>query len=163
MKEIPLTQGKVALVDDGDYEHLSQWKWHAKIDRHTWYAKRGEYHDGKQTTVYMHHVIFGDKGVDHIDRNGLNNVRSNLRLATPKENSRNRKAQDNSICPFKGVSWKKSSGEWVARITVIGKTRHLGYFDSMVRAACAYDDAARLHFGEFARLNFPRKETFHGA
>lgn len=90
--------------------------------------------------------------VDHIDGDGLNNSRSNLRLATRHENARNRTANLNGS-GYKGVSWNKNHGAWSARIFLSGKNRHLGYFTSIAAAAAAYDIAASEAFGEFARLN----------
>ena len=153
MKEIKLTQGKVALVDDADYEWLSQWKW-----TYGGYAFR-MIRDGtrKQRMIYMHRVIMDaqpGEQVDHINRDGLDNRRENLRLCSSSQNNGNqRKTRGSSR--FKGVSWHKEGRKWQTGIKLHGTQRHLGLFTDEVEAAHAYDDAAREKFGEFARVNFP--------
>jgi hypothetical protein len=151
--EIPLTQGQVAIVDDADYVRLSQWKWFARKDRNTYYAHRN---DGKRI-VYMHRAIAGVSDskvhIDHIDGNGLNNCRSNLRTATYAQNGRNHRIHRNNSTGFIGVSFYEN--KWVARITVAHKIIYLGCFENAVAAARARDSAALTMHGEFARLNFP--------
>lgn len=152
MKEIQLTQGKVALVDDEDYEYLNQWKWYACKICHVYYAIRRPKTNGKYTSVYMHREILNTpKGiqVDHEDHNGLNNQRANIRLATNSENSRNRKLIKGK---YKGVyhSGKKT---WRAYITVNKKPVCLGIFRSEKDAAVAYNKEAKKHYAEFACLN----------
>lgn len=157
-KEIQLTQGKVAIVDDGDYEYLSQFKWFARKNTNVWYAQRhSPYVDGKRKTIHMHREIMsasGEHKVDHLDGNGLNNVRSNLRLATQAQNQYNRPKQANNASGFKGVHLRASDNVWVAHITHDGIRKHLGRFSSSEEAARAYDAAAKEFHGEFARLNF---------
>jgi hypothetical protein len=162
MKEITLTHGKTALVDDADFEHLSQFKWHAAKEGNIWYAVRTASRREGRSSVRMHRLIIGAKPgtrVDHMDCNGLNNQRHNLRLCTHQQNLCNRPATNANTSGFKGVSWYKRYQKWEANIAVNGKKRRIGYFDSLVKAACAYDDAARELHGEFARVNFPR---WHG-
>lgn len=156
MKEIQLTQGKVALVDDDDYEWLNQWKWcafHAYGDNY--YAARGIKLLGKTTTIMMHRVILGltdpSVYVDHIDGDGLNNKRVNIRTATNKENSRNRGPKCGK--EYKGVFWHKSRKKWGATIVVDRRTHNLGRFNSKHDAAKAYNEAAIKYHGEFAWLN----------
>jgi len=100
MKEVGLTQNKVALVDDKDFEYLNQWKWHVLKDYLTYYAARNiRLANGKQTSIRMHRVILNvPKGMvtDHIDHNGLNNQKANLRICDASENNMNRKSQRNS-------------------------------------------------------------------
>jgi hypothetical protein len=150
MKEIKLTQGKVALVDDEDFEYLNQWKWHAHKDRlNYWYAIRTV--SGKR--IPMHRQIMNtpkDRQVDHIDHNGLNNQRSNLRNCTRSQNQMNRKAFGKS--KYIGVNFK--SNKIVAQIHVHGKKYHLGYFNTEEAAAIARDIASKKYYGEFANLNF---------
>lgn len=156
-REIVLTRGKVAIVDAADYEWLNQWQWHARSDGYVWYAARHErLPDGTQVTIRMHRQILGAVPgalVDHCDMNGLNNRRSNLRLASMQENQRNRNAQSNNTSGYKGVSWHQRHGKWYAHITVDGRRKHLGHFDTAEEAANAYNEAACIHYGEFARLN----------
>jgi hypothetical protein len=153
MKEIPLTQGLVALVDDNDFEELSKFKWHAKKDRNTYYANRTI---GRKT-VKMHRVILGlnsryQQG-DHKDGDGLNNQRHNLRVVTRRRNGANRRKHATCSSKFKGVYLDK--GKWRARLGLNKKKIELGYFVDETCAAKAYDVAAKQHFGEYACLNFP--------
>jgi hypothetical protein len=103
----------------------------------------------------MHNVILGVKGVDHKDGDGLNNRRNNLRVATQAQNSKNRgKRRRCSSSPYIGVWWHKRIGKWQVGIGTNYTITHLGYFDDPIDAARAYDAAARLLHGEFARVNF---------
>lgn len=152
MKEIPLTQGKVTLVDDADYEYLNQFKWCAWHNQNgIWYAVR------TPMRVYhaMHRVILGITDsktyTDHIDGDGLNNQRSNLRLATPAQNVRNTRIQKNNKSGHKGVSWDKTSNKWRTAIQVDGKGKTLGRFSKIEDAIAAYEEAATKLFGEFKR------------
>lgn len=166
-RAIPLTQGKIAIVDDADYEYLNQFRWFASKDKNTWYAMRTvPRSNGKETKVSMHRDLLGvlsDAHVDHVDMNGLNNTRGNIRPCTGVENRRNRGAQRNNTSGFKGVTWHKASNKWRAQIRQDGTRKHLGLFDSPEDAARAYDTAARELHGSFARPNFatqaPREES----
>lgn len=158
-REIQLTQGKVALVDDADYEFLSRWKWHACRSRGKWYARRNErLGNGKRILVQMQHVLCG-KGSDHKDGDGLNNQRDNLRVATHHQNCLNRPPKKGSSSKYKGVSWYKRGKSWGAYIKLDGKQYHLGRFSTEEEAARAYDAAALHLHGEFAWLNFPAQKT----
>ena len=169
MKEIRLTQGKVALVDDEDYEKLSQFRWYAWRD-----PKNDRYYAGrnitlqqkpklKATSIKMAREILGvtdpKTHVDHIDGNTLNNVRSNLREATPTQNQANRTASSriNSL-GFRGIAFDTRSGRskpWRAQINLNGKRTTLGTFASAEEAARAFDKAAKELYGEFCgKLNF---------
>ncbi|HEY1248462.1 MAG TPA: AP2/ERF family transcription factor [Nitrososphaera sp.] len=156
MKEIPLTRGEVALVDDEDYDWLMQWKWHYTSNG---YAAR---RDGKYgPIILMHRQILGlepgDKTQsDHIDRDKVNNQRFNLRIASNRQNSMNtstRKILFRSS-EYKGVTQYRD-GRWMARIMVNYQQIFLGYFNTEEEAARAYDEAAIRYFGEYAYLNFP--------
>ena len=156
-KQILLTQGKVAIVDDGDYRYLNQWKWLAAKQGNTWYAHRAIRIDGKQQILSMHRLLMpttGEALIDHIDRDGLNNQRSNLREATVSQNQMNSVSHANSSSKYKGVSWHKRRKAW--QVNVLRKS--YGYFDSEVEAALEYNKVAPILFGEFARLNIVKEE-----
>lgn len=146
MKEIPVTGGYVALVDDEDYDRVSAHRWRYDAGRHTMYAKSEI--NGK--TMGMHYFITGRKFTDHRDGNGLNNQKANLRKANRSLQRAN--SVHNHELP-RGVSKKKDRNKWQAQIRVRGKLKYLGAFDSVEEAAAAYDKEARKHFGEFATLN----------
>ena len=114
-------------------------------------------------TGYLHRLIMGAPGVDHIDGNRLNNSRSNLRIATAQQNCRNRSKFAGGTSKFKGVHWSKSKKKWRGKITDGYKSIHLGYFADEVACASAYDVAAQRIHGEFARLNFSPSTTQAGA
>ena len=158
---IALTRGKVAIVDKEDYERLSQYKWYASESKGRFYACRKN-----KRAVYMHREIMrAAKGmvVDHIDGNGLNNRRSNLRVCRVCENIRNRRGAGGRS-RYKGVSFVKHLKKWKAEITCGGRRRHLGCFEEEIEAARAYDGKARELFGEFAYVNLPEggcKSTRH--
>ena len=168
--EIPLhgrkAAGRVAFVDDGDWDMLMQYRWHIKED----FGPDGRRVSGPYalTSIYlgnrrsvplsMHQFLTGFAQTDHWDGNGLNNQRSNLRPATSGQNSANRrKRQRGCSSRFKGVSWYKRTGRWQAYAQINGRIKCLGYFDSEEEAARAYDAAVLEAWGEFARPNFPRE------
>lgn len=158
MREILLSQGKIAFVDDEDYEAISAKKWSVVKSWNSFYARRYERIDGVQTIVYMHRLLANavkNQQVDHKDQNTLNNCKDNLRLCSNTENSQNRKKRK-TLSPkseFKGV--RPKGGRFIARIKIDGKDCFLASFKSEVEAAKAYDRAAIQYFGEFASLNFP--------
>lgn len=153
-KQIPLTQGLLATVDDADFEWLNQWKWYAAKIGKTFYAVRA---DGKfpfRKHIYMHTEIMSTpKGMktDHRDHDGLNNTRVNLRNCTHAQNQQNRDRLPNNTSGYKGVSWNK--GKWQAHISVDNKLIGLGRFSDVKDAARAYNEAAKNFYGEFALLN----------
>ena len=162
MKEIPLTQGKIALVDDGDFESVSRFKWHAHFDGYNWYAKKKNGIQGtrKRGVVHkpiaMHNFIMEPPPgvvIDHKDWNGLNNQRHNLRICTQAQNCQNGRQRKGNKSGFKGVSWKKRNKKWCTQIAVFGKVIHVGLFDVATDAARAYDAAAMKYHGEFALTN----------
>lgn len=161
MKLIPLTQGKFAIVDDEDYELLNQYKWYARKERktgNTYYAMRNSTNpDGRRITVLMHKFLTSYSRTDHINGNGLDNRRENLREVTHRQNIQNSVRQKGKISSaYKGVRLHKSSNKWQSRISVEGKAINIGYFDDEIVAATAYDTYARFYHKEYAVLNFPK-------
>lgn len=177
MKEIALSkEGKnrgkyAALVDDDDYEWLNQWRWCAYEDRNITYAIRTYVDkDNRQShTTSMHRQILGltDPKIkcDHRDHDGLNNQRSNLRVATHAQNMANLRPRKNTTSKYKGVKAVEYKSEsrhtinWHASMKINGACTHLGSFKTEEEAAIAYDEAAKIHHGEFANLNFPLLTT----
>lgn len=178
--EIPLGgrtyPGRVAIVDAVDADIVGKAKWSAIVpdanrDRGdevhlTEYAvtnNRSGLFDGFPTRPFLHRVIMGitDRRVqiDHINRNGLDCRRSNLRICSQQENVFNTRPHKVSTSRFKGVYWYSSAKRWRAVIRPCGKHVHLGTFTSEADAAIAYDNAARKFFGEFAYLNFPDRKA----
>lgn len=160
MKRIALTKDKFALVDDSDYDRLNQWKWHSSLSRKTCYACRKGRKGKESKKIIMHREILGlrpgdGRIVDHIDGNGLNNQRSNLRLCAHQENMLNRPGNRGSKSKYKGIYWSERKRRWIAEIRYKLKKERLGLFKSEVDAAMAYDRRAKELFGEFAKLNFP--------
>lgn len=157
-KQIELTQGKVAIVDDEIYEKLICHNWIAQNNHGCWYAfyepKKGR---KERRHINMHYVILNislSKFVDHINDDTLDYRKENLRECTKAEYIRKKKITKANTSGFKGVS-KDNSGKWTANIWVNGKQKYLGRYYSKKEAALAYDQAAKEYFGEFARLNFP--------
>ena len=153
MKEIKLSQGQVALVDDHDFEWLNQWRWYAYRGVYSYYAIRDVYINKKYVHIRMHRLILGASGkilIDHKDRNGLNNQRDNLRLCNNSQNCVN-KCKKKGSNTYKGVSTYHK--KWRAYISFNKKWHHLGYFTSEIEAAKAYNEAAKIYHKEFANLN----------
>lgn len=153
--DIPLTKGKFATIDACDLDHVMKWSWHACNPRreHRWYAGAGTVNK----KLRLHRYLLGNPAslVDHRDGDGLNNRRSNLRVATNSQNQFNmRRKTTPGRTPFKGVA--PNGPGWCAMIGVKGQRLYVGQFRAAEDAARAYDDAARKHFGEFACVNFPR-------
>lgn len=163
MIEILLTQGQVAMIDDDDFELVSQHKWFAerrvKRKKIKWYACTNIWVSTNRFRILrMHSLIMGKKPgleIDHKDNNGLNNQKSNLRFVTRAQNLINRSGRSSSSSKYKGVSLSMRNGKWMARICRDGRQIYLGYFDNEVKAAEVYDEAAKVLHEEFARLNFP--------
>lgn len=156
MKEIKLTQGKVTLVDDEDYEYLNQFRWYAHKDCKTYYAIKNIRNDGKRSTITMHQKIMKTpKGMktDHKDHDGLNNQKYNLRICSTQQNGANREKQIGCSSDFKGVFWSKRDKKWAACIGINKKSKRLGLFNSEIEAALVYNKVAKEKFGEFARIN----------
>ena len=161
MKKILLTQGKFALIDDEDYEWLSKYKWCAHKLFNTFYAERHN-PDNHDKIIKMHREILGlteeNKNlVDHKDRNGLNNQRYNLRIASHSINKYNCKLYKSNSSGQRGVTWSKDKRKWMVKINKNGDSIFYGYFSNIIEAAKAYDKAAIRFYGKDAKLNFPLK------
>lgn len=155
MREITLTQGKFAQVDDEDYEKVSKFRWCAEKLGHVFYAKRWVTIDGKAVGIRMHRLIVslerGDSRlVDHKDGNGLNNQKSNLRICTKAQNQFNMRRNSRNTSGYRGVSRGKKPGTWCARIRSSGKYLYLGSYHSKEDAYVAYCKAAKELRGEYA-------------
>lgn len=156
---IHLQSGLVAIVDSTEFEVVSNHVWTAVKKGHTYYAVRKlRISPGKhgRMTQYMHTLITGYTRTDHINGNGLDNRKENLRNSTKAQNNRNRRKILKSSSRFKGVTWDKLNNSWQSKIGFNGKTHMLGRYISEEEAARVYDEAARKYFGEFASLNFPK-------
>jgi hypothetical protein len=165
MMTVPLygakAAGRDALVDDADYELVSQYRWNVWEVRRSNGTMAGPYArslvstGGSKITIYMHGLIMCGIRIDHADHDGLNNQRSNLRPVTQSQNARNARPYAGGASPFKGVHWHQSNGKWEASVRAGGKYIFRARFVSEEAAARAYDAAAREAFGEYACLNFP--------
>ena len=157
MKTIHLTQGQITFVDDEDYDYLNQWKWYAKRCNNLYYAGRNVVlKNEKHTSILMHKVILptsnGKIQVDHIDRNGLNNQKYNLRKATNTQNAINSIHWNSS--KYRGVHFNKRINKYQVHISVNGRKKSLGTFIDPIIAAKKYDKYALKYHGEFAIINF---------
>jgi hypothetical protein len=146
----------VAIVDESDYDGAMQaGPWHAVRSHRTFYARRNVVKPGgRRGAIALHTFLTGWPQVDHVNGDGLDNRRSNLRSATSNQNRMNRRRHSNNTSGYKGVTWHGRSGRWRARIGVAGRKLSLGLHETPEVAARAYDAAALQHFGEFAALNF---------
>jgi len=144
-------------VDPEDYLWLAQLRWYCHKGARTYYAVRQAKTESSKIMIYMHRLIAETAArmvCDHINHNGLDNRKANLRNCTIKQNSANSRPRRNSTSKYKGVAWSKRQKKWFASIQTDGKTIHLGYFDDEIAAGRAYDEAAKKYQGEFANLNF---------
>lgn len=171
MKTIPLTKGLVAVIDDADYELVSEYSWYASQPKkriNKWYARAHVKGSHPPKRIYLHRLIMGfpRNQVDHKNGDSLNCQKENLRVATNQQNSFNSRRKGH-LHRFRGIT-KRAKGygctrdTWIAQIKVNYKTIHLGVFHSEVEAAKAYDVAALNHFGEFAQTNFKWKRGPRG-
>lgn len=171
MKRIELTKGKYALIDDRDLDLVSRYKWYfsgGKLPYAHAYVKtsiqrdrdcKGRFLAGEKAPrryVSMHRLILGAKlgqSVDHVNGDGLDNRRENLRLCTQAQNMRNTRLRSNNTSGYKGVSWDKHRNYWTARIKVNGHYLYLGRFTNKEEAAKIYNEYAMKYFKDFARIN----------
>lgn len=154
-RTIALTQGKFAIVDEEDYEYLIQWEWKCSgryASRYVW--------DGKKVThILMHRIVANTpKGMrtDHINHDGFDNRKSNLRICTQSQNCHNKRSnkdKNKGASKYKGVYFSKLLNKWHVQINIKGKNTHLGVFIEEEDAAIAYNVAAQLFFNEYAYLN----------
>ena len=152
---IPLTRGHFAIVDTDDLPAvMAAGKWQVNQCDGRLYAA----HATNQGNIRLHTFLTGWPLVDHINGDGLDNRRTNLRAVTPSQNGANISSPSHNTSGYKGVSFYRRTGRWRAYITVDQVNRHLGYFATSADAARAYDAAASTTWGEFARLNFPSNE-----
>ena len=150
MKTIRTKSGDEYSVDDDDYELLSKYKWSTSHQSGLNYA---------QCRIAMHRLVMDfpkDMIVDHVNGDTQDNRKENLRVCTQTQNMFNRKSHKNSLTGYKGVSWHKVRKKWRVQISINGKPKTKGYFDCLLEAAKEYDRLAIVHFGEYARLNFPK-------
>lgn len=156
VKEIPVTKGDIAIVDDDDYEYLAQFKWYL---HDAGYAVANI----KGTKKYMHRLILSAKKgdvVDHVNHNPLDNRKENIRICTQRENMRNSRNYGGRS-KYRGVTeYKRSKYKWAAKIVVEEGTINIGYYHTEIEAAYAYDLAAKEYYGEFALLNNVKVKNF---
>lgn len=156
MKQIMLTQDKIAIIDDDDFERLNHYKWHAWWSGYGWYVKRSNknHHINRESTLIHREIMNAPKNVqvDHINGDGLDNRKENLRFVTNQQNAFNKKsAHKNNKLGIKGVCWNKERKKFEAQIMLNYKRIHLGRFNVLGDADSAYRKAEEKHFGEFAR------------
>jgi hypothetical protein len=158
MKIIPVGRTHFALVDDEDYEALSKLKWYAFKSNNVIYARHVIIRKDLKKWVFMHRMIMGDEDqeliFDHKNGDGLDNQRHNLRPCARFENNRNNRISKRNKSGFKGVRWYRDCPKpWISSIMINRKALHLGVFSNPEDAARAYNEAAKKHHGEFAKLN----------
>lgn len=155
MREIPLTKGRIALVDEDLYDELSQYKWHCNSNG---YAGRRVSVEGRSVIELMHRRVmglrFGDGlMVDHINLDKTDNRVCNLRVCTHSQNQMNKVSRKGSSSKYRGVGFHKKSGKWMAAIRHNQVREYLGVFEKEEDAAVAYNEASMKYHGEYARLN----------
>jgi hypothetical protein len=152
---VPVSGGKYfAKIDPEDYEEISQCRWYIKKPARKYYS----YYAYNRKRLLMHRKIMNPPGgiaIDHINGDGLDNRRTNLRIADACQNQWNQRPKENGTSKFKGVVRHKEDKKWRVKIRYRGKHIWLGNYDNEIEAARAYDRAAVKYFGAFARLNFP--------
>lgn len=146
MKRIKLTKGKVSIVDDDLFEYLNRFKWHASKNGNVFYARRAISMNPGYHGLYLHHIVIGfplhKKQIDHINGDGLDNRRKNLRIVTQRQNLSNLKIhrEGKTSSMYVGVYWHSPYKKWASKIRVNGKRIFLGYFTNEKRAGEAYQN-----------------------
>lgn len=153
---VPLTQGYEAIIDAKDTPLVEGMNWRALVDQHTVYAVRSGARSKveKRKTIYMHRLfatVPDSMELDHVDGNGLNNRRENLRVATALQNRRNQKLGKRNKVGLKGVSWSKAAKKWQASIRVNNKGVYLGIFETPEEAHAAYIAAIPKYHGDWGK------------
>lgn len=159
MKEIPLTKGKVAIVDDDDFDRLNNYSWYYN---NSGYVARKLRTKGVQTTILMHREIMNPpKGmvIDHINHNPLDNRKENLRITTQSFNIRHSKLRKNNTSGFIGITKVKRKKEWMAQLTLNRKCINLGYYETPEEAAKVYQDYVRKLWEEAGHEYIPISEV----
>ena len=156
--KMALTQGQFALMSVSDLPLVESRRWYAvkASSGLTWYAMTGKngLPDGMSRLMHRHiAAVSPGECVDHVDGNGLNNLRENIRCATRSQNNQNSRRRRDSSSGYKGVYFHRASGKWMARVGINGKHRYLGLYDTALKAAVAYDACVVSNFGEFAKTN----------
>jgi hypothetical protein len=151
---VTLTQGYVATIDRADVARVSRYNWYAFPRRHAVYAMARIPGNASDTRISLHRFIAArddDLDIDHKDGDGLNNRRRNLRPATRLQQAMNRSLRGGGSNAYRGARWVPKRNKWVAKITIEGKVRYIGHYDTEQEAARAYQYVARRVFGEFYR------------
>lgn len=155
---IDLSQSKIAIVDLRDLHLVENQKWNLMRGKKTHYAVRRDRLDcGKVKSVFLHRLIMQPPEgmvVDHINGDGLDNRRANLRVVTVAQNNLNSRVRSDNVSGLKGAYYDKKTGSYYSRITVNGEKIHLGTFPTAEAAALAYADASKKHHGEYGRTHF---------
>lgn len=154
MKQLPLKDGKVALIDDEDFEWANQWKWSL---RSRGYVNRTS---GKKT-IWLHREIMKTPqgfDTDHINGDKLDNRKLNLRICTHSQNLMNQKLNSKNTSGFRGIVWKPKRKKWQVQIKKNQKIYHGGYFKNKLEAVRVYNIKVKELFGEFARLNIIKEK-----
>lgn len=159
--EVKLSQNKIAIIDKSDFEKVGKYNWSALKYKNGYYAGR-MFANGpkKRKMIYMHRFILDltnkNDHTDHINMNGLDNRRTNLRVCNNTQNQYNVKLTLRNKSGYKGVSWNRNGQRWVVHINYKGNRVFIGYYDNIIDAAIAYDKAAFRYHGEFANTNILR-------
>ena len=152
MDKIKLTKNKVTLVDDEDFEYLNSFKWY--ICNKGYVVRLDPYENRRQ--IRLHRVVVDNptgQSVDHINRDKLDNRKSNLRVVTDWQNRVNRIKYKNNQSGYKGVYFRSNRNHWCALMNFKGKEIYLGSFENPEKAAMAYNEAAKKYHGEYANFN----------